>query len=99
MITIKYYILLNGNMKINKFDINPDVTLRIEEFLARENIMLLSKIPYDDNFTKAMTFGKTIVEYDNGELKEIIEKTWDKILEINERPDGIIVDSISIKRS
>ncbi len=84
---------------INKYDINLDMTSKIEEYARKENILILSKIPFDDNFTRAMTFGKTIVEYDSGRLKEIIEKTWKKILEINERPYGIIVETIGIKRS
>ncbi len=36
-------------------------------------------MPYNENFTKAMTNAKTIVEFDNGELKEIVTKSWEKI--------------------
>jgi len=54
--------------------------------LKKKKLNLLPKfiaeIPYDENFTKAMTYGKTIVEYDNGEIKKILEDSWGKIKEL-----------------
>ncbi len=67
---------------INKFDLNAGKTAEIEEFLKKEKIDLLSKIPYNENFTKAMTEGKTIVEFDQGDLKREIEEGWKKIKKI-----------------
>lgn len=71
---------------INKYDINPKINTSIIEFLQKENILYLSGLPYDETFTKAMTNGKTIVEYSNDYLKEKIEASWDKVLiELNKR--------------
>ncbi|MCD4657299.1 MAG: ATP-binding protein [Planctomycetes bacterium] len=67
---------------INKYDLNPEITREIEEFLNTENIELISKLPYDETFTKAMTVGQTIVEYDNSELKKILSESWNKIKNI-----------------
>jgi len=67
---------------INKADINFDKTKEIHEFLDRENIELICEIPYEENFTKAMTIGKTIVEYDSGKIKQILEDSWEKIKKI-----------------
>jgi len=67
---------------INKYDINTNLSYKIEEFLSSEDIIHLANIPYNENFTKAMTFGKTVVEYDDNELTEIIKQTWDKIKNI-----------------
>jgi hypothetical protein len=39
-------------------------------------------LPYDESFTEAMTFGKTIVEHDNGELYTLIGKSWESIKDI-----------------
>ncbi|RLC49604.1 MAG: (4Fe-4S)-binding protein, partial [Candidatus Cloacimonadota bacterium] len=39
-------------------------------------------IPYDENFTKAMTMGKTIVEYDPDGIGEILKNSWEKIIKI-----------------
>ncbi|MBI9039187.1 MAG: ATP-binding protein [Bacteroidales bacterium] len=67
---------------INKYDINKEITEKIGDFLAEENIMPISKLPYDEDFTKAMTLGKTVVEYENEELKNIITESWNKIKQI-----------------
>ncbi|MBT3755213.1 MAG: 4Fe-4S binding protein [Candidatus Cloacimonetes bacterium] len=67
---------------INKADINSNKTKEIHTFLKEENIELINEIPYDENFTKAMTMGKTIVEFDNGNIKQILEDSWKIIKEI-----------------
>jgi len=67
---------------INKSDINNNVTAEIEAFLQKENIIPICNLPYDENFTKAMVNGQTIVEYDNGRLAGIIASAWEKIKEI-----------------
>ena len=64
---------------INKCDINPKISLKIATFLAQEDILHLTNLPYNENFTKAMTFGKTIVEYDNNELKNLLTNNWNKV--------------------
>jgi len=67
---------------INKSDINNKVTAEIEEFLKKENIVHIASLPYNEDFTKAMTNGQTIVEYSNGRLKELITGSWSKIKQI-----------------
>ena len=52
----------------------------IEVFLQEENIVHIANLPYDEDFTKAMTNGQTIVEYSNGHLKELIVNSWNLIL-------------------
>jgi len=67
---------------INKSDINIKLTEEIETFLRIENIEHIANLPYDEDFTKAMTNGQTIVEYSNGHLKELIDKSWNKIKQL-----------------
>ena len=67
---------------INKADINSKKTNDIHKFLENEKIDFIASVPYDENFTKAMTEGKTIVEFDNGKIKQILEDSWKKIKEI-----------------
>ena len=69
---------------INKFDINKNVTEEIKEFLKAEDIVHIANLPYDENFTKAMTIGQTIVEYDKNELSELVENSWEKVKELVE---------------
>ena len=68
---------------INKADINQDVTDRIMIFLSDNSIDHLGNLPYDEDFTKAMTEGKTIVEDQESHLKNLITEMWKKIKEIN----------------
>ncbi|MBC8384304.1 MAG: ATP-binding protein [Candidatus Cloacimonetes bacterium] len=69
---------------INKADINETKTKEIHKFLEVEKIELLSEIPYNENFTKAMTKGKTIVEFEEGKLRQNIENSWKKIKKLTD---------------
>lgn len=66
---------------INKSDLNINMTSEIKNFLNDEGILHISDLPYDENFTHAMTLGKTIVEYDSGNLSQIIVESWKKLTE------------------
>lgn len=67
---------------INKFDINLKVSNEIKEFLKEENIVHLADLSYDENFTKAMVNGETIVEYEASKTKDKLYQIWDEIKEI-----------------
>ena len=64
---------------INKADLNTKVAQQIEKFLKEEKITYIADLPYDEMFTKAMTNGQTIVEYDDANLKNIVLNSWEKI--------------------
>lgn len=64
---------------INKYDLNLDMTEKIEKYLKSESIELISKLPYDESFTKALSQAKTIVELDENRLKPMLEESWEKI--------------------
>ncbi|RLD38918.1 MAG: (4Fe-4S)-binding protein [Bacteroidetes bacterium] len=78
-----YELVKKFNLKagciINKSDINENVTKEIEAFLSEENILHIANLPYDEQFTTAMTNGQTIVESDTGGLKQMIIDSWNKI--------------------
>ncbi len=67
---------------INKFDLNLQVSNEIENFLEEKDIIHIANLPYDETFTKAMTIGQTIVEYDESNLKEIMMESWGKVKQI-----------------
>ena len=78
-----YELVKKFNLKagciINKSDINEKVTQEIEAFLREENILHIVNLPYDEQFTKAMTNGQTIIESDTNSLKQMIVDSWNKI--------------------
>jgi MinD superfamily P-loop ATPase len=65
---------------INKFDINPDVADRIEKYCVQEGFELVGKIPYDPVFTQAMIAEKTIIEYSQNGLSDMVREMWEKIM-------------------
>jgi len=81
-----YEVVENFKIKagciINKYDINPKISREIEEFLKDNGISYIAKLPYDETFTKAMTNGKTVIEYSENELKQILITSWNKIQNI-----------------
>ena len=81
-----YELVKKFNIKagciINKADVNIEKQAEIKQFLADEGIENLADLPYDEDFTKAMTLGQTIVEYDNENLITLLEQAWEKIKEL-----------------
>jgi len=47
---------------INKHDINPDFTRKIEQFAKESSIPILGKLPYDKDFVRAVVSLKPVVE-------------------------------------
>lgn len=63
---------------INKADLNPDVLRDLRDFLKEEGITALAEIPYNEQFTAAVTNGKTIVEWDR-DLERVVDDCWQSI--------------------
>ncbi len=66
---------------INKYDINLENTLKIEEFCQKKSLQLVGKIKYDRNVTSAMVNKESIIEYPCGEVTEEAKKIWNKVKE------------------
>lgn len=64
---------------INKYDINVDLTKKIESFCIQNNIELVGKIPYSKEFTEAMIKELTLIEYSEGEVSKEIKNIWYKL--------------------
>ncbi len=73
---------INSGCIINKFDINLDVTNEIKKFISAAGIDHIADIPYDVTFTKAMTKGKTIVEYSPEGTGKYLKTSWQKIKQL-----------------
>jgi MinD superfamily P-loop ATPase len=61
---------------INKFDLNLDMTKKIESYCNDNAIQLIGKLPFDKDIVNAMIEGKTILEYSNGKIKTKIREIW-----------------------
>jgi len=67
---------------INKADINQKQTDELVEFLDKNDVRHIGNINYNENFTKAMTEGKTIVEYQDEILSNNVKEFWNKIIKL-----------------
>jgi MinD superfamily P-loop ATPase len=64
---------------INKYDINPENTTRIEEWCKERGVDVVGRIPYDKAVTTAMIRKKSVAEYDCGEVSREVNKMWKKV--------------------
>jgi MinD superfamily P-loop ATPase len=66
---------------VNKSDLNTAVAQEIYKYLKQEDIPLIGNIRYDESFTRAMTQGKTIVEYQEDETAARVADYWNHIVQ------------------
>jgi MinD superfamily P-loop ATPase len=70
-----------GLLCVNKYDLNMEMTEKIEVYGLERNMTLLGRIPFDHVFTKAMIQGKNIVEHAPDSLaSQSIKEVWAKIM-------------------
>jgi MinD superfamily P-loop ATPase len=62
---------------INKYDLNSEMSEKIEKYCTKNRISLIGKVGFDEAVIEAMVEGKTIMEYKNVPVKNEIQKIWD----------------------
>jgi MinD superfamily P-loop ATPase len=66
---------------VNKFDLNPGITGRLEDMARERNIAVVGRVPFDPLFTEAMIAGRTIIEYrKNAPIAAAIREIWQNIV-------------------
>ena len=70
-----------GLVCINKFDLNPELTGRIEHYSEDRRMLVIGHIPFDPVFTRAMIAGRSVVEYAPASpTAAAIQAAWRQIL-------------------
>ncbi|MBN2635339.1 MAG: ATP-binding protein [Prolixibacteraceae bacterium] len=65
---------------INKFDINPEITRKVEKYLIDKSIPLVGKLAFEPKMVESMVAEKTIVEFaPNENISKEFFSIWDKI--------------------
>lgn len=67
---------IKAGLIVNKHDLNPGLTEELKKYAKEEGIKIITLLPYNEDFTKAITDGLTIVEYSNEELKVLLTEAW-----------------------
>jgi MinD superfamily P-loop ATPase len=64
---------------VNKHDLNPAMTARLERRAAELGATVAARIPYDPAVTTAQRQGRPVVELDHGPAAEAIAQLWKNI--------------------
>jgi len=66
---------------INKFNLNIEMTKKIEQYGIDNNIPVIGKIEFNKDIVDSVVNGKTIMATSNEELKITMKQIWGKIVE------------------
>ncbi|OGR26839.1 MAG: (4Fe-4S)-binding protein [Desulfobacterales bacterium RIFOXYA12_FULL_46_15] len=68
---------------INKYDLNPEQTQKIEDLAQKANITVAGRVSFDQTFTEAMIKAKTIFEYNHdSQASREVRQIWNNILSL-----------------
>ena len=69
-----------GLVCVNKFDLNLELTGRIEEYAVSRNMQMVGYVPFDPVFTRAMINGQNVLEYaPDSPAAVAVRKVWREI--------------------
>jgi MinD superfamily P-loop ATPase len=66
---------------INKWDVSPDASARIEALCSRLGVPVVGRIPYDDDVTAAQIAGLPVVDYSTGPASRAMNEIWSRVHE------------------
>ncbi|HEY59300.1 MAG TPA: P-loop NTPase [Anaerolineae bacterium] len=64
---------------INKADLNRNLSMRIIRYLDDNGLMMIGEIPFDTIVIEAVTQGKPVTEYSNGQVSLAIKNIWNTL--------------------
>ncbi|MDP8292659.1 MAG: (4Fe-4S)-binding protein, partial [Candidatus Orphnella occulta] len=64
---------------INKYDLNLDMTRKIEQYCEKEGVKIIGKVSFDKSVVEAMVSSKTVIEYSDSKAKEEIISIWERL--------------------
>jgi MinD superfamily P-loop ATPase len=67
---------IHVSVVINKYDINEEITIKIENFLEIEKIPLAGKIPFDEKVIFALQQEKNIMDFPESKAAKEIKTIW-----------------------
>jgi len=78
ILSVAEHFKIGAVVVVNKYDINEEMTEKIERFCKEKGIDIVGKIPFNKKFTEAMVKGLNIVEYDEN-IAELMRKIWNEV--------------------
>ncbi len=82
VIKVAKHFSIPAKLVINKFDLNREITEKIEIYCKENNIETVGKIPFDKSVVTALVEGMTIIEHDpNSAVSKSIKEIWVEIMD------------------
>lgn len=82
VISLTKHFNIPAGVIVNKWDLNEDITQKIEEKCLDEGLTCLGRLPYDPVFTKAQINGTNIVDYTQSKVKNELVNIYNKLVKI-----------------
>ena len=82
VLSLAKFFEVRAYLCINKWDINPELSDKIESDAQKEGVTLLGRISYDPEVTKAQIAAKSVVEHKTGIAASEIETSWKTLCQL-----------------
>jgi MinD superfamily P-loop ATPase len=79
---------VNTAVIINKFDLNGEIVLKMDEFLDRADVPVLGRIHFDPTVNRAIAEARTVLEYSNGKVSHEIRHACEETIAMADRRLG-----------
>ena len=67
-------------LAVNKYDLNPEMSGKIEDFCRKNGIQFAGRIPFDPAVVEALSAGQTIIDSGNRTAGGEISKIWELLI-------------------
>jgi MinD superfamily P-loop ATPase len=82
LVQLTLHFGIRAGICINRSDINPELTTRIEETARRLKLPVCGRIRHDEAVTRAQLEGKSVVDNGSGPAARDIVRLWDRICDV-----------------
>jgi MinD superfamily P-loop ATPase len=79
VIEVTKHFNVPSKLIINKYDLNTDMSKKIEKHCRENGIELIGKVSFNKSVVRAMVEGKTIMEYEDSSVKDEIKAIWERL--------------------
>lgn len=79
VLTLAAHFGIPAGVLVNKWDLNEDMTARVEAQAAARGAIVIGRVRYDPIITAAQLAGRTVVEMGPSDAREDIERAWTRL--------------------
>lgn len=84
VLTLTRHFRIPTAICVNKWDLNAEMTNRIEDKARESGAHVAGRIPWDNSFTTAQIAGLSVVENDSGHCAASVKDIWKRMIQLIE---------------